>query len=119
MSLNRALQLNTTALAATGAIFLGLGHDNLVMPLLLAAGALAALALTDILRWIRLNRLVANLIALVAVAWSLKDFFEPGASDQQLLAIADMLVYLQVVLLFQEKTPRLYWQLLVLSLLQA
>ena len=34
------------------------------------------------------------------------------------MAIANMLVYLQVVLLFQEKTGRVYWQLLVLSLLQ-
>ena len=120
MTVDRALQLNTTALAVTGAVFLGLGHESIVMPLLLAAGAIAAFTLTDVLKWIRLNRLAANLVALVAVAWSLKDFFDTGrGSEQQLLAIANMLVYLQVVLLFQDKTPRLYWQLLVLSLLQA
>ena len=118
MSLDRALQLTTAALAVTGAAFLALGRTSALMPLVLAAAAVVALFVTDIRRWLLLNRLIANLIALAAVAWSLRDFFEPGGSEQQLLAIADMLVYLQVVLLFQEKSARVYWQLLVLSMLQ-
>jgi hypothetical protein len=117
MSLDRALQLNTTALAVTGAVFLGLGHENIVMPLVLAVGAALALAVTDIRRWLLLHRWLANLIALVAVAWSLRKFLSLD-SEQQLLAIANMLVCLQLVLLFQDKSPRVYWQLLVLSLLQ-
>ena len=36
----------------------------------------------------------------------------------QLLAIANLLIYLQIVLFYQRKNPRLYWQLTVLSLLQ-
>ena len=36
--LDRALQLNTAALAVMGAVFLGLGHESVVMPLLLAVG---------------------------------------------------------------------------------
>jgi transglutaminase-like putative cysteine protease len=36
----------------------------------------------------------------------------------QLLAIANLLIYLQIVLFYQTKNPRLYWQLTVLSLLQ-
>jgi hypothetical protein len=118
MSLERALQLNTTAMAVTGAVFLGLGHQHVAMPLVLAIGAVLALAVTDIWRWLLLNRWLANLIALAAVAWSLREFLAPPDSEQQLLAIANMLVCLQLVLLFQDKTPRLYWQLLVLSLLQ-
>lgn len=118
MSLERAIQLVTAALAVTGAAFLGLGHSSVLMPLVLAVSAALAFAITDVWRWLLLNRLLANLIALVAVAWSLRNFFELGGSEGQLLAIANMLVYLQVVLLFQDKSPRIYWQLLVLSLLQ-
>ena len=31
------------------------------------------------------------------------------------MAIANLLIYLQLIMLFQQKTVRLYWQLLVLS----
>ena len=34
------------------------------------------------------------------------------------MAIASMLCYLQIVLLFQEKNARIYWQLIVLSMLE-
>jgi protein-glutamine gamma-glutamyltransferase len=117
MSIHRALQLNTAALAVMGAVFLGLGHESSLLPLLLATAAVTAVVLGEVLPWVRLNRIVANGIALAAVAWSLKDFFSVEAADQ-LLAIANMLIYLQIVLLFQEKSPRVYWQLIVLSLLQ-
>ncbi len=117
MSLDRALQLNTATLAAIGALFLGLGHENPAVPLGLGAAAVVAFLVTDVRRWLLLNRMLGNLIALVAVAWSLRKFVDLGSGDQ-LLAIANMLVCLQVVLLFQDKTARVFWQLLVLSLLQ-
>ena len=72
---------------------------------------------TDVLGWLRLNRWLANLIAIVAVIWSLREFFDI-ASEEKLMAIANMLCYLQIVMLFQEKTARVYWQLVVLSVLQ-
>ena len=117
MNLDRALQLNTAALAVMGALFLGLGHESVILPLALAVAALVSATLTGVFGWLRLNRIIANLVALVAVAWSLRNFLYIGSADQ-LLAIADMLVYLQIVLLFQEKTGRVYWQLIVISLLQ-
>jgi len=117
MSIDRAIQFNTTALALIGALFLGLGHRTPAMPLLLAGGAVAAAIVTDWKRWVLLNRLLANLVALVAVGRSMWGFMDLG-SEEQLLAIANMLVWLQVVLLFQDKSDRVFWQLLVLSLLQ-
>jgi transglutaminase-like putative cysteine protease len=53
----------------------------------------------------------------MAVGFSLTDFFGNDA-QYQLLAVANLLVYLQIVLLFQEKNERIYWQLMILSLLQ-
>jgi transglutaminase-like putative cysteine protease len=115
--LDRALQINTAALAVMGAVFLGLGHESPFLPVALAVAAVGSATLTNVFRWLRLNRIIANLVALAAVAWSLRNFLNIGSQDQ-LLAIADMLVYLQIVLLFQDKTSRVYWQLIVLSLLQ-
>lgn len=117
MNLDRALQFITAALAVMGALFLGLGHESVTLPLALGLAAVVSVTLSNRFRWLRLNWLIANLMALSAVAWSMRSFLRPGMSEQ-LLAIADMLVYLQIVLLFQEKTARVYWQLIVLSLLQ-
>lgn len=117
MSIDRALQWNTAAVAIVGALFLALGHESGWLPALLAVAAAVSVLVTDLIPRLRLNRVVGNLIAIAAVAWSLYDFLE-RTSDQQLMAISQMLVILQVLLLFQEKTGRSYWQLLVLSLLQ-
>jgi transglutaminase-like putative cysteine protease len=117
MNLSRALQINTAALAVMGALFLGLAHESILLPLALVGAAVASVTLSGVFSWLRLNRIIANLIALAAVAWSLRNFLQIDP-DGKLLAIADMLVYLQIVLLFQEKTERVYWQLVVLSVLQ-
>ena len=117
MSIDRALQWTTAAVAVVGALFLALGHESGWMPALLAIAAAFSVLVTDLMPRMRLNRMVGNLIAVAAVAWSLYDFLD-RTSEQQLMAISQMLVILQVLLLFQEKTGRTYWQLLVLSLLQ-
>jgi transglutaminase-like putative cysteine protease len=117
MSIDRALQWTTAAVAVVGALFLALGHESGWLPALLAIAAAFSVLVTDLIPRLRLNRIAGNLIALAAVAWSLYDFLDRN-SDQQLMAISQMLVILQVMLLFQEKTGRAYWQLLVLSLLQ-
>jgi transglutaminase-like putative cysteine protease len=117
LSLDRALQFHAAALAVFGAVFIGLGRESALAPALTALACLAAVAVADVLGWIRLHRWMANLLAIAAVVWSLRDFFQV-ASDEKLVAIANMLCYLQVVLLLQEKTGRVYWQILVLSILQ-
>jgi protein-glutamine gamma-glutamyltransferase len=117
MSLDRALQLHTAALVIFGAVFVGQRQDAVLVPALAAMAAVIAVAVTDVLGWMRLNRWVANAVAIFAVGWSLREFFEI-ASEEKLLAIAHMLCYLQIVLLFQQKTLRVYWQLVVLSILQ-
>lgn len=117
MTIQRALQLTTSAVALIGAVFLALGHDSTWLPALLAMAAVLSVLLSDLVPWLRLNRMISNLVAVGAVVWSLYDFMD-RSPDQQLMSIAQMLVYLQTLLLFQEKTSRTYWQLLVLSLLQ-
>src|SRR5690606_7802583 len=59
----------------------------------------------------------SNAVALLVAIYPLFTFFGKP-NDQQLMSIAQLLVHLQVVLLLERKTPRIYWQLFVLSVLQ-
>lgn len=117
MTTERLLQLLTALLASLGSVMLGTSSDNLTLPLLTIAAATMSIYLTDRLRWFYLHGSVANLAALCAVLISIYDFYDLER-DRQLLAIAYLLVYLQIVLLFQIKAHRIYWQLHLLSLLQ-
>ncbi len=116
--LDRALQLHVAALAFLGATFVGLRHQTPAIPAAAAVAVVAAYFLTDALALVRLNRWLANGIILAAVIVTLRDFLEVATAEEKLLAIASMLCYLQMVLMFQEKTGRTYWQLVVLSALE-
>ncbi len=117
MKLERIVQIHVAILAMIGAVLLGMGQGNSLLPLLAVFAAVTSVVFTDILGWFRLNRFVANLAALAALFFSLNDFLQPDMRAQ-LMAIANLLIYLQIVLFYQRKSPRLYWQLTVLSLLQ-
>src|SRR5438093_2400010 len=115
--LTRALQLHVAALAVLGAIFVGLRHETTTIPALAAVAAVVAFLVTDVLGLLRLNRWLGAGIIVTAVGWSLREFVRISP-EEKLMAIASMLCYLQIVLLFQEKTPRIFWQLIVLSTLE-
>src|SRR5437868_15333836 len=100
LPLDRALQIHAAALAVFGAVFIGLGRDSAIAPALSVLGCLAAVVICDAFGWMRLHRWMANLVAIAAVVWSLRGFFDI-ASEEKLVAIANMLCYLQVVLLLQ------------------
>lgn len=117
MSIERIVQIHIAALSCVGAMLLGVGHDDSPMPVLVLFAAVASLIFTDVLNWFRLNRIVANSAALLALFVSYSDFLQTDY-QRQLLAIANLLIYLQLVLFFQRKSQRIYWQLAILSLLQ-
>ncbi len=117
MYLNRLLQINIVTMAALGTLLLGMGQRNPALPLWMLTAGVASLWLTDLTGWFRLNRTVTNLAALAAFAvflWQVSEL----RGLVRILAIGNLLVYLQIILLFQEKEPRTYWQLALLSLLQ-
>ncbi len=116
MYLQRLLQINMATLAALGALLLGMGRRSPELPLLVLLAALASIWLTDVTGWFRLNRTVGSLAALVAAAISLYPLYVYGELD--ILAIANFLVYLQIILLFQQKDGRVYWLLAGVSLFQ-
>jgi len=116
----RLVQIMFVILACLSGILLGIGQYQFDISLTSIAicSAIAAFILNDILGWIRFNKWVANIVALVVTAYTLSGFFKSTVTGIQLILIANLLVYLQAVLLFQRKTPRVCWQIMVLSLLQ-
>jgi hypothetical protein len=116
LSVERLLQVNIAVLVPLGAVLLGMGEHGMTLPAIALVVTISANYLTDQWGWIRLSRLAANGLALVATAFALTRFFH--AAEEQLTSIANLLVYLQLIMLFQPKTLRLYWQVFVLSVLQ-
>ncbi len=104
-------------MATVSTVMLGIGEQSLLLPVLTLLAAVASVLLTDMLGWFSLNRYIANLAMLLAAVFSLWGFLEAG-SRQQLSAIAHLLTYVQMVLLFQQKQRRVYGQIAMFSLLQ-
>ena len=117
MHLQRLLQANFALLAALASLILGLGQRSFVLPLFGLAAALGAWYWADVKGRIRIGGATANLAALVAAGITALDF-SSAQQGQQLLSVANLLMYLQIIVLWQEKTVRIYWQLMSLSLLQ-
>ncbi len=116
-NVKRLVQIMFVLLATLGGLLLGLGQYDWNPTIIAVVSAVSAFILNDIYGIIRFNKWVANITAILVTAYTLSGFFKAG-SGQQLILIANLLVYLQAVLMFQLKTPRVCWQIMVLSLLQ-
>jgi hypothetical protein len=114
---NLTLSIVMAIMAIMSTSMLGMGQESILLPGLTFLAAVTSVVLTDALGLFSLNRLVANIAMLLAAIFSLWGFLETG-SRQQLYAIAHLLTYVQMVLLFQEKNRRVYGQLAMFSLLQ-
>jgi len=115
--LERLLQIHIATMACLGALLLGMGQRNPALPLWMLTAAITSVWVTDVTGWFRLNRAVTNVAAVVAFCiflWQLSEL----RGLVRILAIGNLLVYLQIILLFQEKEPRTYGQLALLSLLE-
>ena len=112
-----ALQINLLVMVLLSGLLLGWSMDSISILVVSIAGALLGFVICDWLKLFRIEGVLANVVTwgiLVLVMWNFFSVDGPG----KLVAVATMLTYLINVLMFQRKTPRLIWQLLVLSLLQ-
>ena len=116
--IQRALQIHVGVTAVLATLLLGMGQRDLDSPFLVLVAAISAFIFTDVLRWIRLNFFFTNLVAggtfLALLIWNIVQL----RGTAQMLGIANILVYMQIVCLFQEKDPRICWVLTLLALLQ-
>ncbi|MBN2294729.1 MAG: DUF3488 domain-containing protein [Pirellulales bacterium] len=117
MNLERLLQISVATLASLATLLLSVGQRSVAMPLMVIAAAFLSVWLVDFTGWFRLKRIPAGIAAILAMLFCLGELI-PLNPATAIITIARLLVYLQVILLFQKKEPRVYWQLIVLSLLQ-
>lgn len=117
MRLERLLQISIAVLVSLSTLLLGMGERNLTLPAVAIVVSVSSLYLTDIKGWLQLNTTVTNIAGLVAAAATYYDW-DYYAGESQLLALANLLIYLQFVLLYRKKNQRNYWLLILLSLLQ-
>jgi protein-glutamine gamma-glutamyltransferase len=117
MMLERWLQIHLLALCILGSLFVAISTDYYLMPIAVFVVGVTSILLTDVWKCFYLHRVIANIVAVAAVTFSLYNFFG-GYLNAQLKAIANLLVYLQLILFFQDKNDRIYWHMILLSLLQ-
>lgn len=113
----RILTIAVSLAALAGTVLLCVGQGDFTMAVVVGCAVVLSFYLTEWTGILRLNPFLANLAAIAAVALVGFDFLG-GDRALQLIAIANLLVYLQIILLFQEKSVRVYWHLLLLALLQ-
>ena len=117
MYLQRLLQINMATLAAMGTLLVGMGQRSVGLPLMMSVAAITSVWLTDVTGRFRLNRKVANAASLVALIITTRELLQFN-SITQILGLVRLLIYVQIILLFQEKDLRTYRHLIILSLLQ-
>ena len=116
-NVKRLIQITLFLLAITSSSLLGMGLGSSRLVVIAFVGAALGFVITDLLKLFRIDGVLANIASVVILFLAMKDFFSEDSTGK-LVSVANLLVYLQTVLMFQEKTPRLNWQILVLSLLQ-
>ena len=115
--IEKTLQILIAAMAVMGTYLLSSGQDLTVLPPLMLGVAISSVYLTDIKKRFVMGPALSSIVAIsaaVVAAWQMVAQLGPSP----FVAMANLLSYLEVVLLYQRKTPRVYWQLVMLSLLQ-
>ncbi len=111
------LQVACATLVVLGTLLLGMGQQNLMFPLLAVVLGYSSVVIVDYKRLFRLRHYSSGMLGLAACAWLIIQIIR-DTQQSQLLNVANALIFLQIILLFQRKNVRIYWQLITLSLLQ-
>ena len=113
----RSLQINLLVMVLISGLLLGWSMESIPIMVVAIVGAILGFVICDWLKLFRIEGVLANVVTWSILLFVMWDFFSVDG-PAKLVAVATMLTYLINVLMFQRKTPRLIWQLLVLSLLQ-
>ena len=117
MQVRRLLNVNIATLAVLGAMLLGMGRQSVALPLGMVLAACASVWLTDVTGRFRLSATAVNAGVILAAAVLIGRMMR-SRWTLDFLAVADVFVWVQIVLLFEEKTRRTWWDLIALSLVQ-
>ena len=118
MNVERALPFFILATVSISALLLGMGQGDFEPFFVAILGVGASTILVDWLKWFQLPNWMANILAILVTVLTVSNFYFTNDSVRHLLGVGKLLVYLETILMFQKKSARVYWQVLVLSLLQ-
>ena len=99
--------LNFFVLSLMLAYLVGLGQRSNRIPILVVIVIVLALVNTDWLGWFWLNRYVAYIGMISGAGLAIFEFFF-GRQIDQLYSVANLLVYVQIPLMFQKKDQRIF-----------
>ncbi|MCA9150296.1 MAG: DUF3488 domain-containing protein [Planctomycetales bacterium] len=116
-SLERMLQINVAVLVVLGTSLLAMGQQNLLYALAAVVVSASAVILCDIKGRIQLGPDATTLAAVLSCVVLVVQVIR-NVEQSHLLNVANVLIYLETILLFQKKEDRSYWSLMVLSFLQ-
>ena len=115
LQVDHLTRITISAVILLATMLLGIGERT--PDLFLAAVAIVSISayVTDFKGSFRLSQPIADCAALAVVGTAAVTALR-GDRQDQIFVVAHLQSYLQFVLLFQPKTPRIYWQLALLSL---
>lgn len=118
MPLERQLQYALHALLFLSTFLLAMGDHDSPWPLAMLGLIPLIFIFNDYLGWMRFfTGTVANWAALCGFVYFVIDFAQANSS-QNFLPVINLLLILQLLLLLHEKSRRMYWFLLTLSILE-
>lgn len=116
--IERWLQIGLVVISTLGLAMLGELEQSRQIQFFFVVAAIASVFIVDIWKWAAAPGWAANLLALFAMIACARKFYSGGGQAFQLSAVADLLLYMQLILFFQQKGQRVYWVLFVLALLR-
>ncbi len=103
--------------ATIAAGLLGLGKQSWNLPVLVGFCSILSIAYTDLLGWFSLNRWVVYVAMITGAVIAIVDFLGDSSSNQ-IIEVGNLLVYVQLPLMFQKKSKRVFEQWGVFLLLE-
>lgn len=117
MNVLPALQTAAALIAGLGTMMLGVSEDNYLLAALAVVISAASLFLCDRTGWIQFGPWASNVASIVALLVAVARY-QMLPQEARILAVADLMGYLQFILQFRRKTTRNFWLLAVVSFLQ-
>lgn len=113
----RRLTISFGLFATIAAGLIGLGQNSWNLPLLVGICSVISIIYTDILGWISLHRVLVYIGMILGALLAIYGFMT-DASANRLLSVGNLLVYVQIPLMFQKKSKRVFEQWGVFLLLE-
>lgn len=117
MRTDRRLNVCVALMCVLATVMLGTSQDSSTLPVIALVVAATSLLFTDFLEWFHLHRYLAGAAGMIAGVNAFMQS-QTGGLESQFISVANLLIHLQMILMFQKKTIRIFWQLITLSLLQ-